>query len=82
MTDDLDTLYQRSEAGIRWLSAHDDGGAFHLWYTARISPVVKLPSVSDERLAAYAEYHHARELWERIESRIKTVEQREAATAT
>jgi hypothetical protein len=76
MTDDLETLYQRSEAGIRWLSTHDPDGAFHLWYTARIVPGVPMPAQPSEVQTAYAEYHQARDLWERIETRIKAIEKK------
>lgn len=74
MQEDLDSLYRRSEAGIRWLSEHDPDGSFHLWYEARIVPGAPMPAQSDERQAAYREYHHARDLWERIEARIKSIE--------
>lgn len=80
MTDDLETLYQRSEAGIRWLVAHDEVGAFHLWYTARIAPGTPMPAQSAEVQQGYREYYEARELWERIESRIKAVERKQGAT--
>lgn len=79
MTDDLETLYQRSEAGIRWLSEHDPDGAFHLWYTARIVPGSPMPAQGEEVQSAYREYHQARDLWERIESRIKAVERQQGA---
>jgi hypothetical protein len=79
MTDDLETLYQRSEAGIRWLTEHDETGAFHLWYTSRIAPGTPMPAQPPEVQSAYREYHEARELWERIESRIKTVERQQGA---
>ena len=74
MADDLDTLYRRSEDGIRWLKEHDPDSSFHLWYEARIVPGAPMPAQSEERMAGYREYHHARDLWERIEARIRTIE--------
>jgi hypothetical protein len=36
-----------------------------------------MPAQSSEVQTAYAEYHQARELWERIETRIKVVEKKQ-----
>lgn len=74
MTDDLETLWRRSEEGIRWLTAHDPDSSFHLWYEARIVPGTPMPAQTDERQAEYREYYRARDLWEKIETRIKNVE--------
>ena len=70
---DKATLEQRVEAGIRWLTEHDDGGAFHLWYKAGINPAIMSSSVSEERRRAYREYWQARNLWEKLDRRLEAM---------
>jgi len=70
---DKATLEQRVEAGIRWLTEHDDGGAFNLWYKAGINPAIMSSSVSEERRRAYREYWQARNLWEKLDRRLEAM---------
>lgn len=57
---------ERVEKGIVWLTQHDPTGAFHLWYTAGISPGSPMPAQDETTREAYREYHKAREQWERL----------------
>jgi hypothetical protein len=70
MTQSIDELEARWVAGVEWLTAHDESGAFHFWYTAGIRPEHKKPVQSDERSRAYKVYYDARELWERLDRRL------------
>ena len=56
----------RVEKGIRWLTAHDPGGVFHLWYTAKILPGQPMPAQPIERQEEYKAYCKARDQFERI----------------
>jgi hypothetical protein len=67
MAETLDELGLRLEKGIRWLDANDPGGRFHIWFTSRIPPGSPMPAQDDATKKAYAEYHAARTLWERLD---------------
>lgn len=76
---ELAAIYTRVESGITWLTERDPDGAFHVWFTSRIGPRAPMPAQSEARRAAYAEYHEARVLFERLWKKMVALEEREAA---
>jgi hypothetical protein len=71
---ELDTLYDRVEKGIEWLTAKDPTGAFHLWYEAGILPSSPKPGQDEATRQGYAEYHPQRGLFERLWKRMEALE--------
>jgi len=63
---DIEELRIRVEKGIEWLVAHDPGGAFNLWWTAKLAPNSPMPAQTPERIADWREYHKQRGRWERM----------------
>lgn len=66
----IDELVTRVEKGIVWLTEHDPDGSFNVWFESGISPHDKMPAQTDERRAAYAEYHKARRLWDELDRQL------------
>ena len=60
------SIAERVEKGINWLTEHDPTGAFHLWFTSKITPYSPMPAQTPERIAQYRTYYAARVLWERL----------------
>lgn len=74
MSDDLQQLQQRVEKGIRWLTDNDPDGAFHLWYTAGLTKFSPMPAQNEDTLARWRTYYDARELWEKLDNRVRKLE--------
>ncbi len=71
------TLWNRVEAGIRWVDAHSGSlGQHHLWFEARILPDSRMPSKTPEERAAYKEYYRQRLLFERLWLQMEAMEKK------
>jgi hypothetical protein len=73
-------LAAKVERGMEWLSAHDHNGAFHLWFTSRITPSTPLPAQDEGRREEYAAYYKQRQIWEALWSEMIRREPGEATS--
>lgn len=62
----VEQLRGRVAAGIEWLVAHDDSGAFHHWFVAGLTALSPMPAQSGDRIEAWKEYVRQRRRWEQM----------------
>ena len=78
---DVEKLQERVANGITWLVEHDPGGAFHLWYEAKIHPDGPFPAhEGTDYPERYREYCKQRRKWQALSDALERVDPAWAST--
>lgn len=76
---ELEAIQVRVANGISWLSEHDDGGAFHIWFESGLTANSPMPGQrgDPERVAAWQAYYKQRRIWEQLWKAMTDMERKE-----
>ena len=77
----IDELAVRHEKGIAWIREHDPDGSMYLWIKSGLTPASPMPAQSAERIEAWKSFYKNFRLWEAIDVRLASLEQRLHASA-
>lgn len=76
----FEELETRVVNGMAWLAAHDQNGAFHLWFQSGLTAHTPLPAQGEAVREEWQRYYKQRLIWEQLDAQLLAMEAQRART--